>query len=61
MEYRYEADEFHRTLEPMVIIHDGLSHEEVFYWYMLNFVAFKIQLEILNSCVLYSVYHIDKF
>lgn len=27
MEYKYESDDFHKTLEPMVIINDGLSPE----------------------------------
>lgn len=29
MDCRYETEEFHRTLEPVVIIDDELSNEEV--------------------------------
>lgn len=27
MDYRYESDDFHKSLEPMVIINDDLSQE----------------------------------
>lgn len=31
MEYKYESDDFHKTLEPVVIINDGLSPEVINY------------------------------
>lgn len=40
MEYKYETEEFHSTLEPMVIINDGLSPEEVTLILRVNFFVF---------------------
>lgn len=42
MDYRYESDDFHKSLEPMVIINDDISQEvsylcRKYYFYVVFF------------------------